>query len=164
MTTFACLLCNAILGDCQAALSHECAVDKAVLEKAQLHKIDSERDKRERAQFAIQIHSRYLFYLNKLVVPYDERCEHGSTALDCRTMDEFNCSLDTRLSNFQNSQRTTVRSSKLYGARRECRMETHEKKKLDKKGFAYWPPRELSKLTDGALYTMQRTTQSMQTS
>ena len=36
-------------------------------------------------------------------------------------------------------------------------METHEKK-VDKRRFAYHLPRELRKLTDGALYKTQRTT------
>ena len=58
MTTFTCPLCNAILGDCQAALSYECALETTGLEEAQLHKIERERDKRERVCFAIQIHWR----------------------------------------------------------------------------------------------------------
>ena len=94
VTTLKCLLCNAILGDCRAALSHECALDKAVLEKAQLHKIERERDKKERAQFAIHTYWRYLFYPTKLVVPYEGRSARDSTALDCRTICEFICSLD----------------------------------------------------------------------
>ena len=65
--------------------------------------------KRERAQFAIQMHWRYLFYLTKLVVPYDGRYARGSAVLDCRTIYEFICFLDTCKSQQVSKQPTQYR-------------------------------------------------------
>ena len=90
MKQIKCRLCDVICEDCQAALSHECAIDKAIFEKAQLNKTERERDKRERFQFVIQMTLRYLFYLTKQVVPDAGRCVRGSTVLDFRTLAEFN--------------------------------------------------------------------------
>ena len=102
MKKFECPLCDVIFVFCQAALTHECPVicdrtddgDEAVLERARLDKLERERDKRERAQFAIQMTLRYLFWLTKQVVPFEWHRARGSTLIDCRSMSEFIRSLD----------------------------------------------------------------------
>ena len=52
----------------------------------------------------------------------------------------------------RNNRSTTARSSKLYGARRTCKMEIY-KKQLDKRGFEWGRPGGLRKLPDNAQYT-----------
>ena len=92
MEMFQCPLCKAVFDDCPATLSHECLVlsiptndsDEVALERYRLNKIERERDKNERAGFANQMHANYLFYLTKLLVPYEGRHARGSFVLDTR--------------------------------------------------------------------------------
>ena len=102
MEMFQCPLCRAVLDDCSASLTHECPVlsiptndtDEVALDRYQLNKLERDRNKNERVGFAIQMHANYIFYLTKLVVPYEGRHARGSSVFDTRTMDEFISSLD----------------------------------------------------------------------
>ena len=95
-----CPICKVVFKDVTSALLHPCPSVKpsdVYSGDCWWNKVTSqiEKDERERAAFAFQMHQNYIFYIASLVVG-KSMDSSGSTAIDIRTMDEFIASLDLR--------------------------------------------------------------------
>ena len=89
-----CPLCKIVFQDVTSLLLHQCPSVKSsgvypVCCWRNKITLQIEKDEKQRADFAFQMHQNYFFYLTKLVVPLNGPDSLGSTVLDTKSINEF---------------------------------------------------------------------------